>query len=88
MVNAVDLEKNPAYYEVNITQSIKNMIEKESTTDKLITLDVGEFRSGTTGLLGKDFTTRAYSPNRIVLVGSVPSNTQYKAQLKVIYSKK
>ena len=88
MVNAVDLEKNPAYYEINITQSIKNMIEKESTTDKLITLDVGEFRSGTTGLLGKNYTTRAYTPNRIVLVGSAPSNTQYKAQLKVIYSKK
>ena len=88
MVNAVDLEKNPAYYEINITQSIKNMIEKESTTDKLITLDVGEFRSGTTGLLGKNYTTRVYTPNRIVLVGSAPSNTQYKAQLKVIYSKK
>ena len=38
MVNAVDLEKNPAYYEINITQSIKNMIEKESTTDKLIAI--------------------------------------------------
>jgi hypothetical protein len=88
MVNAVDVEKNPAYYEINITQSIKNMIENESTSDKLITLDVGEFRSSTTGLLGKDYTTRAYTPNRIVLVGSDPSNTKYKAQLKVIYSKK
>lgn len=88
MVSTVDLDKNPAYYEINITQSIKNMIEKESTTDKYITLDVGDFRTGNSTMLGKDYTTRAYTPNRIVLVGSDPSNTQYKAQLKVIYSKK
>ena len=88
MVNAVDLDKNPAYYEIGVTQSLKNMIEKESTTDKYITLEVGEFRTGSAGLMGKNYTSRAYTPNRIVLVGSDPSNTQYKAQLKVIYSKK
>ncbi len=90
MVNAVDLDKNPAYYEIGITQTLRNMIEKESTSDKYITLDVGEFRTGTStsGFIGKNYTTRAYTPNRIVLVGSDPANTQYKAQLKVIYSKK
>lgn len=88
LINAVDLDKNPAYYDISITQSLRNMIEKESTTDKYITLDVGEFRSSNSSLLGKDYTTRAYTPNRVVLVGSDPSNTQYKAQLKVIYSKK
>lgn len=88
MVNAVDLDKNPAYYDINVTQSIKNMIEKESSADKYITLDVGDFRTSNSTMLGKDYTTRAYTPNRIVLVGSDPSNTQYKAQLKVIYSKK
>lgn len=88
MVNSVDLDKNPAYYEIGVTQTLKNMIEKESTTDKYITLEVGEFRSSSSGLLGKNYTTRAYTPNRIVLVGSDPANTQYKAQLKVLYSKK
>lgn len=89
LINAVDLSKNPAYYEISITQSLRNMIEKESTTEKYITLDVGDFRSNnSSSLLGKDFTTRAYTPNRVVLVGSDPSNAQYKAQLKVIYSKK
>lgn len=88
MVNAVDLDKNPAYYEIGVTQSLKNMIENESTTDKYITLEVGEFRTGSSGLMGKNYTSRAYTPNRIVLVGTDPSNTQYKAQLKVIYSKK
>jgi len=88
LINAVDLDKNPAYYEIAVTQTLRNMIEKESTTDKYITLDVGEFRSSNSALLGKDYTTRAYTPNRIVLVGSDPSNTQYKAQLKVIYSQK
>lgn len=88
LINAVDLNKNPAYYEISITQSLRNMIEKESTSDKSITLDVGDFRNGNASFLGTNFTTRAYTPNRVVLVGTDPSNTQYKAQLKVIYSKK
>lgn len=90
MVNAVDLDKNPAYYELGITQTLRNMVEKESTADKFITVEVGEFRvnNSTGGLIGKNSTTRAYTPNRIVLVGSDPSNAQYKAQLKVIYAKK
>ena len=29
MVKAVDLDKNPAYYEISITQFVKNIIEKE-----------------------------------------------------------
>lgn len=88
MVNAVDLDKNPAYYEIGITQTIKNMVEKDEVSDKSIVLNVGTFQTGSSGMLGKNYTTRAYTPNRIVLVGSDPSNTQYKAQLKVIYSKK
>lgn len=92
MVNAVDLDKNPAYYEISITQTLKDIIEKEATSEKSITLDVGDFQRGNTGYLGKDFTTMAYTPNRILLVGSnVPqTDGQYanRAQLKVIYSKK
>lgn len=88
MVNAVDLTTNPSYYEIDITQSIKNMVENEATSEKYITLDIGDFRSSSTGLLGKNYTTRAYNPSRIVLVGSDPNNVSYKAQLNVIYSKK
>ena len=96
MVNAVDLNKNPAYYEIGITQFIKNIVEKEEA-NKPITINVGSFQTSSTtgGLLGTDYTTKAYAPQRIVLVGTDPSidanpnpsNTKY-AQLKVIYSKK
>ena len=96
MVNAVDLNKNPAYYEISITQFIKNIVEKEEA-NKPITINVGSFQTSSTtgGLLGTDYTTKAYAPQRIVLVGTDPnldsnpnsSNTKY-AQLKVIYSKK
>lgn len=88
MINAVDTDKNPAYYEIGITQSIKNIVE-EKEGNKPISLNIGTFQSASSGgYLGKNYTTRAYTPNRIVLVGSDPSNTQYKAQLILIYSKK
>lgn len=96
MVKPVDLDKNPAYYDIDITQTITNVIKNEAS-DYLeknpLVLDAGSFRtststSGGSTLLGFDYTTRAYTPNRVVLVGSDPSNTQYKAQLKVIYSNK
>lgn len=95
MVKAVDLDKNPAYYDVDITQTITNTI-KDKDDDYLeknpIVLDVGSFRANTTtsasALLGFNYTNRAYTPNRVVLVGTDPANTKYKAQLKVIYSNK
>jgi hypothetical protein len=89
MVNAVDLNKNPAYYEISITQFVKNIIEKEEA-NKPISINIGNFQtsSSTGALLGTEYTTKAYTPNRIVLVGSDANNTQYKAQLKIIYSKK
>lgn len=96
MVNTVDIDKNPAYYEIGITQTIKNIVEKEES-NKPIAINVGSFQtSSTTGaFLGVDFTNRAYTPNRIVIVGTDPNldsnpnpaDSKY-AQLKVIYSKK
>jgi hypothetical protein len=89
MVKGVDLDKNPAYYEISITQFVKNIIEKEEA-NKPISINIGSFQtsSSTGALLGTEYTTKAYTPNRIVLVGSDANNTQYKAQLKIIYSKK
>lgn len=88
MVNAIDTDKNPASYEIGITQTLKNIIE-EKDSNKPISLNIGTFQlSSSGGYLGKDNTTRAYTPNRIVLVGSDPNNTQYKAQLILTYSKK
>lgn len=99
MVKGVDLDKNPAYYDVDITQTITNTI-KNKTDDYLennpLIIDVGSFRLNTstsaTSYLGFNYTNRAYTPNSVVLVGSnlTNSDAQYnkRAQLKVIYSNK
>jgi len=86
-VNAKDLDKNNAYYELDITQTLKNIIEK-GADNKPITINVGTFAVNDKGeLKGWDNTTRAYTPNRIVLVGSDPTNDK-RARLKVVYAKK
>ncbi|MDR2229280.1 hypothetical protein BAS09_16585 [Elizabethkingia ursingii] len=88
-VKATDLDKNPAYYDITITQTVKNIVEKDAE-NKPIVINVGDFtaNSQTGALLGWNYTSRAYTPNRVVLVGTDPANTTQKAQLKVIYTKK
>lgn len=100
MVKPVNLDKNPAYYEIDITQTITNTIknrENDYLEKNPLVIDVGSFRVNTASsssvtYLGYNYTDRAYTPNRVVLLGSnvSSSNAQYnnRAQLKVIYSKK
>lgn len=92
LVSATDLDKNPGYYEVGITQTLKSIVEEEES-NKPIVIDVGNFLTASnSGLLGVKYTSRAYTPNRVVLVGSnltnADQNFKYRAQLKVIYSNK
>lgn len=88
LVKATDLDKNPAYYDLSVTKTLKDIIEK-SEESKDISLAVGDYEiSNTNGnFLGPSFTSRAYTPNRVVLIGSNPSSAQ-RAQLTVIYSTK
>ncbi len=87
-VRAFNLDKNPAYYEVGLTQTLKNIIEKEAENRDLI-LEVGDFEiNAQTGQrIGVNYNSRAYTPNRVVLVGTDPANAN-RAQLNIIYSKK
>jgi len=86
-VNANNLDKNPAYYDLDITQTVKNIVEK-GADNKHITMSVGSFTVNQQGAFtGWNNTTRAYTPYRIVLVGSDPSNDK-RVQLKVVYAKK
>ncbi|PUB28564.1 uncharacterized protein DUF4270 [Elizabethkingia sp. YR214] len=87
-VKATNLDKNPAYYDITITQTVKNIVEK-GAENKPIVINVGDFttNSQTGALLGWNYTSRAYTPNRVVLVGTDPSNINM-AQLQVIYTKK
>ncbi|OBS13180.1 hypothetical protein ATE49_14035 [Elizabethkingia miricola] len=87
-VKATNLDKNPAYYDITITQTVKNIVEKDAE-NKPIVINVGDFtaNSQTGALLGWNYTSRAYTPNRVVLVGTDELNVN-KAQLQVIYTKK
>ncbi|KUG13387.1 hypothetical protein BEI02_14985 [Elizabethkingia sp. HvH-WGS333] len=87
-VKATNLDKNPAYYDITITQTVKNIVEKDAE-NKPIVINVGDFtaNSQTGALLGWNYTSRAYTPNRVVLVGTDALNAN-KAQLQVIYTKK
>ena len=96
LVKTFDLDKNPAYYDIGITQTFKNIIEKEAENHDLI-LNVGSYTTDaeTGSLMGtiysslgaQNFTTRAYTPNRAVFVGSDPANDK-RAQLLLTYGKK
>lgn len=78
----------PSYYEVLVTQSLKDIV-KHSVAPKQMILDVGKFRNNAnnTGLMGPSATERAFSRERVVLVGT-DANNPNRAQLNVMYSSK
>ncbi|QOW11698.1 DUF4270 domain-containing protein [Kaistella flava (ex Peng et al. 2021)] len=98
LVKAYDLQKNPAYYDIGITQTFKNIIEKESPNYDLI-LNVGSYTTDTGGnLLGslyptlgaQNFNTRSYTANRAVFVGTDLTNlaNDKSARLILTYGQK
>lgn len=95
LVKAYDLEKNPAYYDIGITQTFKDIIEKEEKNNDLI-LNVGNYITDATGaLLGASFTSlgqqnfnsRSFTPYRAVFIGSQAGNAM-SPQLILTYGKK
>ena len=98
LVKAYDLEKTPAYYDIGITQTFKDIIEKGEPDYKNydFVLNVGTYTTDATGSLigalnisagGQNFTTRAYTPNRAVFVGTDPGNEK-SAELILTYGQK
>lgn len=94
LIKGYDLDKNPAYYDIGITQTFKNIIEKNVEPQDFI-INVGTYTTdasgGLAGLAQPDFAqtynTRAYTPNRVVLVGTQIGNDR-GAKLIVTYGKK
>lgn len=83
-----ELTKDPAYYDITLTQTFKDIIEK-SEEPKDIALSVGSYDINlNTGMpIGQYYTSRVYTPNRIVLVGTNATNAN-RAQLHIIYATK
>lgn len=86
------LDKNPAYYDFTVTQSIKDIIEGTVTKDQekeYIRIDMGSFLSNsqTGALVGANTTSRVYARERAVFVGSNTTDAN-KARLLVTYGTK
>ena len=99
LIKSYDVTKNPAYYDIGITQTFKNIIEKEATSRDFI-LNIGDYTvDPITSKLNGDlqvygtantqqlFNTRSYTPTRAVFVGTDPTNEK-SAKLMIIYGKK
>ncbi len=88
LIKYYDIDKNPAYYDITITKSLKDIVEKEEANSDFV-INIGSYlkNSQTGNFFGLNYHDRAYKPNRIVLVGTDANNAN-RAQLNVIYGKK
>lgn len=97
-VTVKDLYNNAssAYYDIDVTKTVKNIVEQEASNLDFI-VGVGQYTISTFGgfegqevgktTFAQTFNTRSYTPSAAVLVGTDPSNVN-RAQLRVIYAKK
>ncbi len=78
LVKTYDLSKNPGYYDIGITQTLKNIIEKEEAYKDFI-FNVGTYTYNSQGVLAglsskdnqQNYNTRSYTPARALFVGTV-----------------
>jgi len=90
-IKAYDLDKDPAYYEFVVTQSLKNIVESgQDYTNKYFKVDIGNFLSTT----GYQSTSRPFALDRAVFMGTVQNNpdndpaNKYEIKLRVTYGTK
>lgn len=95
LVKPYELNNNPAYYDIGVTQTVKDIIENSADNNDFV-LNVGSYTTDTSGtLLGttystygaQNFNNRWYTPNRAVFVGTDAQNAR-SAKLIVRYGKK
>lgn len=98
-VRAYDVDKNPAYYDFTVTQSLKDIVESTINVDyskRYFKIDLSQFLpNASQTLAGAAYTSRSYSPLRTVFVGSDPTNadndttvTPNEIKLRVTYGTK
>lgn len=84
LVTAYATNANPSYYDVNITKTVKDIVE-QGLEAKDIILNIGSYLTNYNGaLVSEDYNTNVYSPNRAIFVGTNPTN-RYRPQLLVTY---
>ena len=84
LVTAYATNANPSYYDVNITKTVKDIVEQGQEAKDII-LNIGNYLTNYNGaLVSEDYNTNVYSPNRAVFVGT-NSVSQYRPRLLVTY---
>lgn len=81
-----NLDKNPAYYEISITRTLKSFVETAGDPkDLVMIMNIADFLSYTGN--GYQTTSRAYALERVVLVGNEDDNPN-RIKLKITYGNK
>lgn len=91
LVKGENLSQNPAYYDITITETLKKIVESDNQQNYDFIVKLGQYitqpTSSGVSYLGANVDNRLYAPQRVVLVGTDPSNAK-RAQLLVTYTKK
>ena len=83
LVKAYSTSSNPSYYDIDITKTIKDIVEKEAEAKDLI-VNIGEYLTSNGNLLSEDYNNNVSSPYRAVFVGTNAANNN-RPKLMVTY---
>ena len=83
LVKAYSTNSNPSYYDIDITKTIKDIVEKEAEAKDLI-VNIGEYLTSNGNLLSEDYNNNVSSPYRAVFVGTNTTNNN-RPKLMVTY---
>lgn len=73
LVSAYATNTNPAYYDINITKTIKDIVE-QGVEPKDLVINIGEYLMNKNALVAEAYNNNVYSPYRAVLVGTDLTN--------------
>ena len=83
LVKAYSTNSNPSYYDIDITKTIKDIVEKEAEAKDLI-INIGEYLTSNGNLVSEDYNNNVSSPYRAVFVGTDATNNN-RPKLMVTY---
>ena len=83
LVKAYSTNSNPSYYDIDITKTIKDIVEKEVEAKDLI-VNIGEYLTSKGNLVSQDYNNNVSSPYRAVFVGTNTANNN-RPKLMVTY---
>ena len=83
LVKAYSTNSNPSYYDIDITKTIKDIVEREAEAKDLI-INIGEYLTSKGNLVSQDYNNNVSSPYRAVFVGTNTANNN-RPKLMVTY---